>query len=145
MQSRQLNDKPPTWVIVLETGEEAVASITGFAVERRLDASQLTAIGAFSRVTLGYFDVERRDYRRNRLDEQVEVLALLGDIALADGEPKLHAHVVVGRADGTAWGGHLLEGIVRPTLEVIVTESPGRLRRVFDAASGLPLIRPVAT
>jgi len=69
------------------------------------------------------------------------VLSLLGDIALADGKPKLHAHVVLGKRDGSAHGGHLLEAHVRPTLEVILTESPSHLERVHDPETGLPLIR----
>jgi predicted DNA-binding protein with PD1-like motif len=107
----------------------------------RLSASHLTALGAFRDCVLGYFDWQKKDYRRIPIAEQVEVLALVGDIARDEGEPKLHAHVVVGKSDGSAHGGHLLEGRVRPTLEVIVTESPAHLRRRFDPETGLALIR----
>ena len=73
--------------------------------------------------------------------EQVEVVSLLGDIALGpDGKPALHPHVVVSRADGSAMGGHLLEAHVRPTLEVVLTESPRYLHRRKDHESGLALI-----
>jgi uncharacterized protein len=68
------------------------------------------------------------------------VLSLIGDVALEDGKPKVHAHTVLGRRDGTAHGGHLLEAHVRPTLEVMLTESPVQLRRVFDPGVGLALI-----
>jgi predicted DNA-binding protein with PD1-like motif len=68
------------------------------------------------------------------------VLSLVGDIALADGEPQVHAHVVLGRADGSTVGGHLLEGRVWPTLEVIVTELPAALRKRHDEQTGLALI-----
>ncbi len=90
---------------------------------------------------LGYFDWQKKDYTRIPVAEQVEVLALVGDIALNDGEPQLHPHVVIGKADGSAHGGHLLEAHVRPTLEVIVTESPAHLQRRSDPESGLALIR----
>jgi hypothetical protein len=79
-------------------------------------------------------------YRPIRLDEQVEVVALVGDVALDDGEPAVHAHVVVARSDGSASGGHLLEAHVRPTLEVVLSESPAHLRKRYDRASGLALI-----
>ena len=75
------------------------------------------------------------------VQEQVELLSLIGDIALDGGQPKLHAHVVVGKRDGTTRGGHLLEAHVWPTLEVIVTESPSQLTRTMDRESGLALIR----
>jgi uncharacterized protein len=90
---------------------------------------------------LGYFDWEKKDYLRIAVDEQVEVVSLIGDVALEKGQPKLHAHAVVGKRSGAAMAGHLLEGHVRPTLELVLTESPAQLRREFDAESGLALIK----
>jgi predicted DNA-binding protein with PD1-like motif len=131
-----------TWALVLEKGDEAVAALTNFAREHGLAAAHFTAIGAFSDVTLGYFDREQKDYRKIPITEQVEVLSLLGDVALDNEQPKLHAHVVVGKSDGSAHGGHLLSARVWPTLEVILTESPSHLRRRTDHESGLALIVP---
>lgn len=130
-----------TFALVFETGDEAMAGLERFAREHRLSAAQFTAIGAFARATLAYFRWDRKDYSEIPIDEQVEVLALTGDVSLAeDGAPKVHAHVVVGKSDGTAHGGHLKAGEVRPTLELIMTESPAHLRRRHDPASGLGLI-----
>jgi len=129
-----------TWVVVLSTGDEVTASLLAFAKNQQLTAARFTAIGAFSEATLGYFDWSSKTYERIPLREQVEVLSLVGDIALERVEPKIHAHVVVGKHDGSAHGGHLLEARVRPTLEVMLVESPALLRRVFDPASGLALI-----
>ena len=141
MKSKLLSDEGErTFAIVFATGDEVAGGLLKFAEENHLSASHFTAIGAFERVTLGYFDWQQKDYRRIPLLEQVEVLSLIGDIALADGKPKVHAHVVVGKADGTAHGGHLLEAHVRPTLEVVLVESPGHLRRSLDRDSGLALI-----
>ena len=117
-----------------------MSSLSAFANELHLGGSHFTGIGAFSDVVLGYFNWDRKRYERIPVREQVEVLSLAGDIAVADGESKVHAHVVVGKDDGTAHGGHLLEAHVRPTLELVLVESPVHLRRVPDAASGLPLI-----
>jgi predicted DNA-binding protein with PD1-like motif len=142
MQTKILNGGPPRiYAVVLETGEEAVGCLTRFALAENVDAAQLTAIGALSRAVLGFFDFSKKDYKRIAVDEQVELLSLLGDFALADGKPKLHAHVTVGRPDGSVRGGHLLEAIVHPTLEVIITEAPTYLARQHDPGSGLALIR----
>jgi predicted DNA-binding protein with PD1-like motif len=135
-------DGAKTFAVVFETGDEVMAGLRAFAQERGLDASHFTAIGAFSDAVLGFFDWERKAYTKIPLAEQVEVLSLVGDIALKDGEPEVHAHVVVGKADGTAHGGHLMTAHVRPTLEVILVESPAYLRRQLDPESGLALIRP---
>ena len=129
-----------TFVIVFEEGEDVLSGLEGFAVAQDLTAAEFTGLGAFSRAVLGFFDTERRDYERIEVDEQVEVLSLVGNVAEFDGKPKLHPHVVLGRRDGSALGGHLLEARVRPTLEVMLTESPRHLRRATDASTGLPLI-----
>ena len=135
---------PRTWVLIFDKGDEPVAGLTAFAKAQKLGAAHFTAIGAFSDVTLGYFDRAKRDYKKIPLHEQVEVLSLLGDVALDKGEPKIHAHVVVGRVDGEARGGHLLEAHVWPTLEVVLVESPRHLRKRHDPETGLALIDPIA-
>lgn len=129
-----------TFAIVFDKGDEVISGLTEFAKRNNLGGSHFTAIGAFSDVVLGYFDWEKKDYKRIPLKEQVEVLSLIGDIALQGSEPKVHAHVVVGKSDGTAHGGHLLKGHVRPTLEVILIESPRHLQRKTDEETGLALI-----
>ena len=131
-----------TFVLVLATGDEPVKMLTSFAAEQRLGASHFTAIRAFSRAVVAYFDWSTKRYVDMAIDEQVEVLSLVGDITIEDGRPKLHAHAVLGKADATAHGGHLVEASVRPTLEIVVTELPRHLHRRFDRASGLALIDP---
>jgi predicted DNA-binding protein with PD1-like motif len=130
-----------TFAIIFDIGDEAMSGLADFARKNNLGAARLSAIGAFQDVTLGYFDWEAKEYKKIPVREQVEVLSLIGDVALENGQPKVHAHVVVGRFNGSTLGGHLLEAHVRPTLEVIVTESPAHLRKQFDERSGLALIR----
>jgi uncharacterized protein len=145
MKSKFIADEgSKTLAVVFDKGEEVAAGLLKIAQEHNLTAASFTAIGALSDVTLGYFDRERKDYKKIPIREQVEVLALTGNIALSDGRPKAHAHVVVGKSDGTAHGGHLLEAHVWPTLEVIVVESPQYLQRKYDRATGLTLIDPGA-
>lgn len=131
-----------TYAVILQTGDEAVSSLWEFAARERISGAQVTAIGAFSAAKLAFFDWDDKQYRPIPVEEQVEVASLVGDIAVdPKGGPSVHVHAVLGRRDGTALAGHLLEGRVRPTLEVIVTESPAHLCKVKDAESGLALIR----
>lgn len=143
MQSKLLGaDKDGrTFALVFGQGEDAVAGLQQFAESEELGGSHFTAIGAFQRVTLGYFERDRKTYRRIPLNEQVEVVSLIGNVALTgEDRPRIHAHAVVGRSDGQACGGHLLEGIVWPTLEVVLSESPLHLRRRLDPETGLALL-----
>jgi uncharacterized protein len=144
MQTRRIAraDGFVTFVIILETGDEAMGCLKRFAIENRLDSASLKAIGAFERATLAFFDWEQKAYLPILVDEQTEVAALTGDIALGpDGQPVVHVHAVLGRRDGSAVAGHLQEGFVRPTLEVMLTETPGEFRKQVDTESGVPLIR----
>lgn len=134
------HDGQQTFVLVFDKGDEFVREITSFATENHLAGSHFTAIGAFSDATLGFFDRDKKKYEKIPILEQMEVLSLVGDIALKDGAPQIHAHVVVGKSDGTAHGGHILQAHVWPTLEVVLTESPKHLRRKIDAETGLALI-----
>ena len=128
------------YVIVLDPGDEAIATLSEFSRREGLSAAQVTAIGAFESATVGWYDRRRRQYRRIVVDEQCEVLSLAGDVAIGDEEPQLHVHAVLGLADGSTRGGHLLEGRVWPTLEVIIRESPAELRKTFRPEVGLALI-----
>lgn len=129
-----------TYALVFETGDEVVACVERFARDEGLGGARVSGLGAVSDAVLGYFEWERKEYRHNRFDEQLELVSLNGDIALSDGEATLHAHVALGRADGTALGGHLVEAHVRPTLELVIVESPVHLRKKVDAETGLALI-----
>jgi len=142
MKHKLINAGPErTFAVVLDVGDEPVSCLTRFAKYNRLDAARFTGIGAFSEAVVGFFDLQRKDYDRIPIAAQVEVVSLIGDVALGpNGEPKLHAHVVLTKRDGSAWGGHLIEARVQPTLEVMLVESPSHLQRRTDAATGLALI-----
>jgi predicted DNA-binding protein with PD1-like motif len=143
MRSKLLHEEngKKTFALVFEVGDEVVSELRNFARKNKLDDASISAIGAFSGATLGFFDPSGRDYKEIPVEEQVEVLSLLGNIASRDnGELQVHVHVVVGRSDGSTRGGHLLEARVRPTLEVVLVETPEHLRRRWDEQIGLALI-----
>lgn len=132
--------KTATYVVVLDPGDEAMAVLSGFAADRGLTSAQVTAVGAFERAVVGWFDREAKDYRPIRVDQQSEVLSLVGDVALGTDGPQPHIHAVLGLPDGTTRGGHLLEGQVWPTLEVVIRETHAGLRKSYRPEIGLALI-----
>src|SRR2546423_1451532 len=129
-------------VLVFDKGEEIVATLTAYVTKHGISAAHFTAIGALSDAVLGYFDRARKDYKKIPVRDQVEVLSLVGDVALDGGKPKLHAHIVVGDSEGRAHGGHLIEAHVWPTLELILMPSAKPLRRRMDPETGLALLDP---
>jgi uncharacterized protein len=129
-------------VVVMYEGDEAVASLNAFVRKAGVRAGHVTGLGAFSRIVLGWFDPNELTFLRDTVDEQVEAVSFIGDIALDEGDvPVVHAHCVVVTRDGVARGGHVLEAAVRPTLEVMVYELPAALQRHRDPRSGLALLR----
>ena len=141
MKSKVVEDADVvTYVVVCDPGDEAVAALTQFARAEDLEASQITAVGGFERATIGWFDRATKQFRHIPVDEQCEVLSLIGDIAEGPDGPSMNMHVVLGLSDGTTRGGHLIEGTVFPTLEVVVTETPAELRRVARPDIGVALI-----
>ena len=129
------------FVVVMDPGNEAMGKLGEFARAQGIRGASLSAIGGFSSAKVGWFDIDEREYRPIPVDEQCEVLGLQGDIARNEkGEPVVHAHAVLGLRSGETRGGHLLAGIVRPTLEVVIVETPAELRRTNRPQYGIPLI-----
>jgi predicted DNA-binding protein with PD1-like motif len=137
MQTRQMGKDV---VVRLEAGDEVIDSLTAWGRESGVGFAAVLAIGALEGAVLGYFDRGTSTYRHLRISEQVEVVALNGNISRdVDGAPKVHVHAILARDDGSTVGGHLVEGTVFPTLEVVVLALPGRVERRQDPISGLAL------
>jgi uncharacterized protein len=142
MRWKQLEDEPKVFALVFETGDEIASVLRQFAKRQGLGGSSFQAIGALSYAKLGWFNWEAKKYDSACvLNVQVELLSLIGDIALRDGEPQVHAHAVAGRSDGIVHGGHVLVARLRPTCELILTESPTHLQKKLDPESGIALIQ----
>ena len=131
-----------TYLLEFRTGQEVMQGLLAFARKHKLVAGHLTGIGAISHAVIGYFDPEKKAYLRNHEKGQAEVLSLTGNLALYDNEPFFHVHVALGLWDGSARGGHLFEGTVRPTVELILTTYSKAVRRKIDTETGLPLLDP---
>jgi predicted DNA-binding protein with PD1-like motif len=129
-------------LVVFETDDELMAGLRAFVREHDIRAAHFTGIGALQSARLAYFDWERREYDPIDVDSQVEVLVLAGDVAWKDDEPVVHAHVVLGRRDGSTIGGHVVEARVRPTLELALTVGDNPFIRRHDSASGIALLAP---
>lgn len=133
MKRKRLDsDSPETHLVVFDEGDEVMESLASLAVDLDIDGAALSGIGAFSEATVAYFNAETRSYEEIEIREQVELLALIGNLGRLEGtgEPKAHVHVVLGRPDGTTRGGHLIRAVVRPTLELFVTVPGAPITRV---------------
>jgi predicted DNA-binding protein with PD1-like motif len=146
MQVQLLNPGEPTkqYAVIFYEGDEAFSGLLEFAQKYQVTSAHFTAIGALSGATLGWFDPQRKMYKKIPIVGQHEVIGMSGDIALYHGKPVVHTHMVVGNPDGTTSGGHVLAAYVSPTLEVMVTVDPVTMQKRFDPATDLTLIDPAS-
>lgn len=130
------------YAVIFSKGDEVLSGLTEFAEKYRITSAHFTAIGSFRKATLAWFSAEKKMYKKIPIQEQVEVASMLGDIAVANGKPVVHAHTVVGFPDGSTKAGHILEAFVWPTLEVMVSVEPRAMYKIRDLETGLSLIDP---
>jgi uncharacterized protein len=131
------------YAVILGKGDEIMSGLQEFAESNHITSAHFTAIGALNgTTTVAWFDPQRKMYKKIPINGQVEVVAMIGDIALYEGKPSIHTHMVVGFPDGTTRGGHLLEAHVFPTLEIMVTVDPKAMHKRLDPETDLPLIDP---
>jgi len=144
MQVQLLNPGEPTkqYAVIFYQGDEAFSGLLEFAEKYQVTSAHFTAIGALNGASLGWFDPQRKMYKKIPIVGQHEVIGMSGDIALYHGKPVVHTHMVVGNSDGTTRGGHVLDAYVSPTLEVMVTVDPITMQKRFDPATDLTLIDP---
>jgi predicted DNA-binding protein with PD1-like motif len=143
MHFKQIDASPRTFILVFESGDELAGGLLQFAQHQKLSSASFKAVGGLSSVRLEWFNWETKKYDASvTLDEQLELVSLIGDVALKDDHPVVHAHAVISRRDGTAHGGHLQRAVVRPTCEVVLIASAVPLHKAPDPESGLFLIKP---
>ena len=130
------------YAVIFGKGDEAFSGLLEFAEKYHVTSAHFTAIGALNGATLGWFDPQRKMYKKIPIEGQVEVIGMSGDIALYKGKPVVHTHMMVGTSDGTTHGGHVLAAYVSPTLEVMVTVDPITMQKRFDPETDLTLIDP---
>ena len=142
MQVRELSVLPggeTTYAVVFAKGDEVLSGLTEFAVQKRVTSGYFTGIGAFQQAKLGWFDAQKRAYRDIPVDQQVELVSLVGNVGMVNGKPQVHTHASVALPDGTMRGGHVLEAVAWPTVEVFLTALPLTLIKETDPETGLSL------
>jgi predicted DNA-binding protein with PD1-like motif len=141
MKWKQIDDSPRRFALVFAAGDDLSAELMRFATENNISDASFTAIGALSSVKLAWLNPDTKKYNSSvNLNEQVELLSMIGDVFQYEGKPMIHAHLVVGRKDGETRGGHLLEAVIHPTCELFLDESPYELHKKMNPEFGLPML-----
>jgi uncharacterized protein len=144
MTYKLLSDNKGTkeYVLVFAKNDEVLSGISDFAAQHHILSARFTAIGALRETTMAWFDLNRKSYKLNVIHQQVELTSLIGDIALYNGNPVVHTHFSIGFPDGRVEGGHLIEAVTYPTVELFMTVFPTALQKKLDKETDLKLIHP---
>jgi len=130
----------------LDFGADLLEGITSICKEKEIRLGEVKAIGAVQKARVGYYDQGKKEYRILEFDEPLEVISLIGNISLKDGQPFVHAHIALMRKDGSMLGGHLVEGCKIWALEYIInemmTEDEKLFERKYDEDTALYLWAP---
>lgn len=140
LETRLVSEHPngeKTFALIFAKGDGIMSGLTEFSVRENLVAGHFSAIGALEHARFGWFDSARKAYRDIPVNEQVEMISLIGDLGLVNGKPAIHAHGAVGFPDGHVRGGHILDAVAWPTLELFFTAYPTPLVKERDEETNL--------
>ncbi len=129
-----------SYALAFDMGDDALQQLGRFLGQQNIIGARLYGVGGFGRATLAYYDMDQKRYVPIEVDEQVEVLSCIGNVAMYQDNPRIHAHCVLGHRDGHTTGGHLLFGVVRPTLELMLMEIATGMHRTDRPDIGIPLL-----
>ncbi|HKQ03621.1 MAG TPA: DUF296 domain-containing protein [Blastocatellia bacterium] len=130
------------FLVVLDAGDEMIASLRKLAEAERIGEASFTAIGAVRDVVLGYIALETKSYLRRELGpDSMELVSAIGNLARLDGEPVVHCHATVGDREMRVYGGHLFQAVVSVTVEIFLRVYDGEISRRYDPASGANTIQ----
>jgi predicted DNA-binding protein with PD1-like motif len=124
------------FLVRLESGDRVLESLNALLRAERIGFAWINGLGALRWVRLSYWNAQTLEYEPHEYEEQVEVVSLIGNAALRDGDPALHLHISLGRADLSMFGGHFNEGIVHPNLEVWLRPEQGEVVRALEPEFG---------
>ena len=144
MKYRLLSDHDgiKEFMLIFAKGDEVLSGISDFVKQQKVGSARFTAIGALQSVKTAWFDAAKKSYKVNEINKQSELVSLMGDIGLYEGIPAVHAHVSVGFETGGVEGGHLIEAVSFPTVELFITVFPIALDKELDPDTDLKLFHP---
>jgi len=128
------------YIIRLSTGENIIDTLTKFCEEKNIHSGVFNGIGAIDNPELGYYYLDRKEYKWQKIEKMLEIVSLTGNISLVENKPFLHVHAVVSDDEFATYGGHLKEGKVGASCEIYLTNFGIDIEREFDEETGLKLL-----
>lgn len=122
----------------LPFGSDLLGEMTAIVKREKIALGRIAGLGATTHARVAYYDQRTMTYDPIEIPGGMEILNLHGNVSLRDGEPFVHAHILLGDPAGRAFGGHLLPGTRLFACELFIDELDGPpLERSRDDRTGL--------
>lgn len=129
--------------VKLDINEDVLSTITKYLVDNNIRSATLNAIGVIKDIEIGYYDLHAGKYLVKKIEEDMELLSLTGNVGILNGEIHPHIHVVLSGKDLNCIGGHLLKAKVGVTCELFINANKMDLERLYDDNIKLNLLTPL--
>lgn len=138
MQEKSLGQK---FIVRLDPQDEIISSLKQFCQENKIKVGVITGIGSVSKVSLKFFRKETKEFVEKTFEEEFEVTSLLGNVTTMGGETYIHVHITLSDQEFKCFGGHLSEGYVGATCEIIIDQVDGEVERELSDEIGLNIFK----
>ena len=128
-----------TYLVRIDLGEDIIESLKMLCEDAHIRLGRVEAIGAANHAVLGVYDLKKKEYYPEEINEFMEITSLNGNITAMDGKPYIHLHATLADQRHTIHGGHVLEMRVGATCEMFVTVLDGEVKRQKEVALGINL------
>ena len=128
------------FVLRIKPNEELFSSILNFAKQNKIKSGFFYGLGACQKCILGRYNEKTKNYNWKKINKQMEIGNLVGNLTIKENEPYLHIHAVLSDKNLKAISGHLKEMIIYPTCEIMFFKFDKLIKRKFNSLTGLYLI-----
>ena len=128
-----------TYMIRIDFGEDIIESLKKLCDDEHILLGRVEAIGATDQAVIGVYDLAKKEYYPETIDEFMEIASLNGSVTAMDGKPYIHLHATLADQHHVIHGGHVLEMRVGATCEMFVTVLDGEVERHKNEELGINL------
>jgi len=128
------------YVLKAEVGEDVMNELKVFCTEQRIEAASFFAIGAAKEIRIAWFDIHKKEYVQREIQQELEIISLLGNVAVGNGEVIVHAHGSFSDKDMQVMAGHVTKVIVGAACEIVLEKLEGKIEKAYDSETGLKLM-----
>lgn len=128
------------YLLRIEPNEELFTSLLNFAQKYKIKSGFFYGLGACKSCIIGRYNEKKKDYDWKKINQQMEIGSLIGNLTYKEGHHYLHIHAVLGDKNLRAFSGHLKELIVFPTCEIMFFTFNKKIVRKYNNLTNLFLI-----